>query len=410
MPRIPPELCTRCKGYRLLCGLPSCPILDRLRSQARSLERARWSREVQGSTPPSILVGERGYPGVRLYYMVPPGVAGPEAQRYEDPLGWRSSRTPLGSIVRLRSELVAGVLRADARRPHELLYQREIGPAALSERPVDSFLELARLPVPRVSFDGYTKPVGPTAPARRVEVEGNPRLEKPVERAIWEDEKAEVMAWELFNRGVNVYTIQRALSIGFLGRLRARRLVPTRWAITAVDEMLSRRLRRLLKTAPEIGGVEVYFSEYLHNRFLIILKPGPGWMEWIEIWHPHTVWTPGAGGPVASVVREDPLGRKNMEDGGFSAAKLPVLEHLYSRGRRADVIIVREVLPQYYAPVGNWHIRETVKHALAQKPLAKNPQPGELDALASKLIGEWGLAKRISQLMKPRKTLESYMD
>ncbi len=64
MPRIPPELCTRCKGYRLLCGLPSCPILDRLRSQARSLERAGWSQELHGSTPPSILVGERGYPGV----------------------------------------------------------------------------------------------------------------------------------------------------------------------------------------------------------------------------------------------------------------------------------------------------------------------------------------------------------
>nr|WP_256205084.1 hypothetical protein [Aeropyrum camini] len=62
-----------------------------------------------------------------------------------------------------------------------------------------------------------------------------------------------------------------------------------------------------------------------------------------------------------------------MEDGGFSAAKLPVLEHLYSRGRRADVIIVREVLPQYYAPVGNWHIRETVKHALSQNRSPETP-------------------------------------
>lgn len=408
MPRIPPELCTRCKGYKLLCGLPSCPILDRLRSQARSLQRAGWSRDLEGSTPPSILVGERGYPRIRLYYMVPPTVSGPHARQYDDPVGWRAGRTPLSVIVKLRSELVSGALQVDARSHYDRLYELEITPAALSNSPVYSHVELSRLPVPRLHFDGQTKPLGPTAPASRVVVEDSPRLHPRVERSFWDDEKADVLAWELYRSGVDVYTIQRALSLGGLGRKYRRRLVPTRWAITAIDEILSRRLRSQIRGMTSLSRTEVYYSEYLHNRFLIILMPGSGWLEWIEVWHPHTIWTSGSRTPIVSRVDEDPLGRKSMEDGGFSAAKLPILEHLASRGRKGDVVIVREILPQYYAPVGNWHIRETVRHAISKHPIAVDPTSEELETLASRLIDEWPAAKAASRLLKPRKTLEDF--
>ncbi len=41
-------------------------------------------------------------------------------------------------------------------------------------------------------------------------------------------------------------------------------------------------------------------------------------------------------------------------DGGYHAARLAVLEHLYKRGMRASIIVVREITPRYYASVGNW--------------------------------------------------------
>jgi hypothetical protein len=409
LPRIPPELCTRCKGYRRLCGLPTCPILDRLRSQAQALARAGWGRRVEGSSPPSALVGEHGYPKVNVYFMVPPGVWGPEARGFEDPRGWASRRTPLDVIVRLRSQLVGGSIRLDAKRPHEELYQREVGLAALSEKPVDSEVELEKTPVPRVRFDGYTKPLGPTAPARRVVVSDNPSAPKPLERAIWDDVKAEVAVRELYEKGVDVYTLQRALSLGFLGRISRRRLVPTRWAITAVDEILSRSHRERIRGAPEVSSVEVYYGEYLGNRFLVILKPGPGWIEWVEAWHPGGVWTRHAASITLWRVTEDPLGRRSEEDGGFSAAKQAVLEHLERRGRRADAIIVREILPEYYAPVGNWHIKETVRRALSEPPILKDPTGPELEEEASKLISSWGLIKRRVTLLRRRITLEDYM-
>ncbi len=410
MPRIPPELCTRCKGYRRLCGLPSCPILDRLRSQVQALSRAGWDKRVEGSSPPSALVGEFGYPRVNMYYMVPPGVWGSEARRFEDPRGWASSRTPLDVIVRLRSQLIAASVKVDVKRPYEKLYESEVGLAPLSTRPVDSEVELEKRPVPRVTFNGETKPVGPTAPARSVKVSGNPSLPRFLERIIWDDVKASEAIRELYDAGVNIYTIQRALSLGFLGRLGRRRLVPTRWAITAVDEVLSASHRERLRSAEEVGSVEVYHSEYLGNRFLIILKPGPGWVEWVEAWHPGGLWTPYASRPTVWRVLEDPRGRRDADDGGFSAAKQAVLEALERRGRVADVIIVREITPSYYAPVGNWHIKETVKKAIEKGPILKNPREDELEEAAASLIEAWDHLKSRITLLKPRITLESFMD
>ncbi len=369
MKRIPPELCARCKGYKRLCGLPRCPILDVFQGQIRAVSRARGTR-VDGASPPGILVGEHGYPRVSLYYMVPPGLYGEEARYRDAPTLWAQRREPLARIISLRSELVSARLRADARNPLSL-YEREIGLAAVSQEPVDSEALLAKPPVPRLSFDGVSKPRGPAAPAVEVKVTGSPVLPRKAEKIIWDDAPAVEAVRELYRSGVDVYTIQKMMSVGFLGRIRARRLVPTRWAITAVDEIIARTLRGSLRGRPPISEAEVYHASYLGNEFTVILLPGHGTLEWIEAWEPMTVWTRHARRMIVWRVEEDPLGRKTAEDGGFSAAKLPVLEHLAGRGRTADAVILRVIKPTYYAPVGNWHIRETVGHALEKGPVAR---------------------------------------
>ncbi len=366
MPAIPPELCARCKGYKLLCGLPYCPILEKFRAQVGALQLVS-GREVEGATPPSALVGESGYPKVSLYFMVPPGKRGEEAAYHDAPARWAQRSEPLSRIVALRGSMVSGFQRIDVHEPWRL-YETELGLAVVSDRPVDSEVVLRSPPIPRLKFDGITKPVGPRAPAERVIIGSSPKLPRPVEKAIWDDAYAEEAMWELYRKGVDVYKIQDLLSLGFLGRLRGRKVVPTRWAITAVDDTLSRALRGILRDAPEVDGVEVYTHEYLGNKFLVALMPGEGTFEWIEIWHPMSVWASTSSTPVVWVVREDPLGRTSAMDGGFSAARLAVLESLASTRRKADVLIVREVLPSYYAPVGNWHIRESVRTAMSKGP------------------------------------------
>jgi len=277
---------------------------------------------------------------------------------------------------------------------------------------VDSELILKAPPVPTLRFDGVTKPVGPRAPVERIVISGSPKLRAPVEKIIWDDAKAEEAIWELYRSGVDVYKIQDLLSLGFLGRLRGRKMVPTRWAITAVDDSLSRMLREQIRDSEEISEIRVYTHEYLGNRFLVALLPGEGSFEWIEIWHPMSVWASAASKPILWVVREDPLGRATAMDGGFSAARLAVLEHLASIRRRADALIVREILPTYYAPVGNWHIRESVRLALSKRPETVNSK----EELAS-FISRWLKAdpsyvfqsSYLLSLIKRQRKLTEYM-
>ncbi len=406
--KIPPELCARCKGYKRLCSLPKCPILEAFQAQVRAYIKLR-GLEAQGSTPPSVIVGEYGYPEVSLYYMVPPEVYGDEARVYDDPVGWSESRVSLGDIIKFRGELLSARLAVRVDRP-ETLYEREVGLAGLSEKPVDSEVHLEKMPIPSLKFDGITKPIGPRAPARLIKVTGNASLNPSVEKILWDDFKASEAIVELYNRGVNVYTLQRLLSLGFLGKKPRRRIVPTRWAITAVDDTISRGLREKLKGAREIEDTRVYYNEYLGNKFLVVVKPGAGRFEWLEIWQPRSFWVKSVGEPIVWRVYEDSRGNVSSMDGGFSAARLAALEWLASRGRRADVVIVREITPNYYAPLGNWHIRETVRRAFTRQPLAVNPNMGELLTLLGEKVNYDPNSLFLKlRILKAEKTLEDYL-
>lgn len=404
---IPPELCTRCKGYKRLCGLPRCPILESFQAQVRVYMRLRGP-QASGSTPPATIVGEYGYPKVKIYYMIPVDVHGDQARIYEDPVTWASNRLGIAEILRYRSELLSASLEVPVDKP-EILYEGEIGLAGVSEKPVDSEAELERIPIPNLKFDGITKPLGPRAPAKRIRVSGNPKLNPVVDRIIWDDVKAVEAVKILYESKVDIYVIQRLLSLGFLGKRVRRKLVPTRWSITAVDDMVSRTLREKLRGKPMVADTRVFYEEYLGNRFLIIVKPGSGFFEWIEVWQPRSFWVKEASKPIVWRVEENPLGEVSSLDGGFSAARLAVLERLAEEGRRADVIIIREITPAYYAPLGNWHIRETVRRAVRKQPEIVNPTLGELIELLEARINydAYDLIAK-SKLIKERVGLDTY--
>ncbi|AEM39213.1 protein of unknown function DUF650 [Pyrolobus fumarii 1A] len=366
--KVPAALCARCKGYKRLCGLPQCPILARFRAQVFAVAKITSGDVVEGDTPPSLVVGEEGYPRVPVLYQVPPGEQGDSAKWHDDPVDWAGKRVKLDVILELRSRLVGGVERLDVRQPW-VLYEKEIGLAAVSETPVSSEVLLARRPVPRLVFDGMTAPQGPAAPAREIRVTGNPKPPRKIEKLVFDDAPAADGVWEAYRAGVDYYALIRAFSAGFIGRLRSRRLVPTRWAITAVDSIIGSRLRSLIATGNELGQVELYKAYYLGNRFIVILAPGPLRVEMIEVWHPSTPWV-RSGGPVAIRVWERPSGQPSEMDGGFMAARLAILEALAARRRKGYALVIREILPEYYAPVGNWHIRETLRRALQGKPQA----------------------------------------
>jgi len=413
--RVDPALCAKCKGSRRLCGRPVCPIAKRI-FEGSKVAPLLGRSELQAATPPSALVGEYGYPVVRLGPIAAP-VQGEGAARYEDYKGWWG-QLGLEDIIALRASTVYSrfELRVKEARESGSKLLEATREAALSVKPVDAEFRYAKPPRPRLTFDGIITPVGLGGMLRELKVVENPVVPRRVDQLVedW-DAKARDAAFELYRAGADNYYISRLLSLGMLGERARRRFVPTRWAITAVDKMLGDMLLGKVKTFPEYPALEVRYAEYLGNRYLLVLVPGPWTFELLEVWLPRSVWVRSTE-PYISVNYElfDGKARNPEVDGGYYAIRLPVLEYLSRVGKQATIVAVREVTPSYYAPVGSWQIRESVRHALSSPPVALPQDANELlreissrlETSVEKLLA-W--SRVLKRLFRPDSKLDAFV-
>ncbi|MEM1570918.1 MAG: Nre family DNA repair protein [Pyrobaculum sp.] len=393
------DICVKCRGGRYLCGLSYCPLLVR---QAAAPFRQPPPKELYGSSPPSVFVGRVGYPKVRLYPSSPPEVG--DTTPYENPGEWLHMSLERFLAMRLSLYRGAVVLRVeDAARPPRLLQDVQL--LALSQRPVEVYLQF-RKPPRGVYFSEYSPPMGPSAPAERVEVEGTPALPRAAEKAYSDvDLKAAEAVVELYRHGLEVAYISRALSVGALGG-RRRRLVPTRWAITAVDKIVSDHLVEKVKDYPEVDGYYLYARRTVGNLFIAILAPSKWAYEWGEAFEPHTVWNPG-GSVEMELDYELYGGRRDYPGigGCYYAARLATAEALMRMRRQAAAILWREVYTGFTTPTGVWWVRENVRAMYKDEPARFDTLEEALEAASYLLkipLERWLTKSRIVHLLKNR--------
>ncbi|HXV47148.1 MAG TPA: hypothetical protein VD736_10805, partial [Nitrososphaera sp.] len=161
--------------------------------------------------------------------------------------------------------------------------------------------------------------------------------------------------------------IHKVLSVGMLGLKKNRKLVPTRWSISATDDTISSRLTKENEANPSIDLFEVTQYSHLANYYSVILIPDEVWsFEMIESWFT------GSGQLATGSDYEDARGLDHYPTiaGAYFAARLAVAEHLARRRRKAAALALREIHPEYVMPLGVWQIREGVREAL-KKPAQK---------------------------------------
>jgi len=54
--------------------------------------------------------------------------------------------------------------------------------------------------------------------------------------------------------------------------------------------------------------------------------------------------------------------------GGYYAIRLPLTEYLFNIKRQATTLVFREILPEYYAPLGVGIVREAARRAFQNRP------------------------------------------
>ncbi len=359
------SLCLKCKG-KLLCGLNYCPLLRRQETHKKILTKTKDS--FTGSSPPSAFVSWTNYPKIAIAPLTPPAIQ-ENTEFLDSSEQWFG--LPAQQIIDFRESLVRPYKKFDAysaQNPsYELMQIQEIN---MAEKSTSLEINLSTRLKTQLDFYESTAPLGPVGIMKSFSLQENPRISPKIEKATSDtDALSSTTMYELYNH-FTPSTIYKVLSVGLLGVQRNRRLVPTRWAITAVDQNLSKQNIEKIKEFSCLDNYRLYHSSYLGNYFYILLLPDTWAFEQMEQWQPNTIWTEGNTTVMAD--SEPYKGRTSYPtntEGAYFASRLSITEHLLREKKQASAIVFRTISDEYKQPLGVWVIRETVKDALLKPPL-----------------------------------------
>lgn len=371
--RPPAEICVMCKGTKRLCGLPYCPIMNKINVQLKL--KSRMKESFFGPSH-EVFVSSHNYPSVSY---------GPMGGLEEKIVPTKELYgLPYDRIIEIRSATVSGRRFTTVSKRME----NEMRDVALSRKAVDVEMQFTKTPSPKVVFSSVVQPMGPSAPLRRFRQAENPKIPRRVDSVVDEGLKATEAVSLLWDRGYDNYYLTNIFATGAFGTHQKKKMVPTRWSITAMDDTLGKEMMKKVREFREISDILLFSNDYLHNHFEVLLIPG-GWeFENFEAWSPKSVWAEGSRDAVVTEEYEPFGGRWRYADkqaGGYYASRFGVLEYLYRVRRQARAIVFREVGSGYSVPVGVWEVRENVRHAMMKRPQIFSTLKDAFDELKTRL-------------------------
>ncbi len=319
------------------------------------------SDSISGSSPPSIFVGSYGYPNVGVGPMLPP-IHG-NTTLLDSPEHWLGKT--LEDIVNFRLSLVRGTQKLPIENTQGRFIEN-LHEVAMSSHSIDADLQFHKATLPVTTIDGESAPFGPVGDIKSAKFFGT-RSDKSIERVYYDhDLKAQDAVLTLYNKGVDISKIQKCFSVGMLGK--KRKLVPTKWSITATDDIISKSLVSEILEFDLIDSCRVFSHDHLGNMFSVILFPHRWLFEMQEAWHDENKIGFGFDSEDARGIDHPPA-----IAGAYFAAKLGVSEYLVLKKLQAAVLVLREIRPEYAVPVGVWQIREAIRAAMKKEPyIAQN--------------------------------------
>jgi DNA repair protein NreA len=327
-------------------------------------------KELSGASPPSIFVGHHGYPKIKVGPMIPP-LHG-DTTIFDSPEKWLGKN--IEEIANYRLSLVRGVYNTDVHKTFGRQIE-SLQELAMTNRSTESEIVFEKVPIrdieqkKNLGFDtDASSPYGLVAPLKTFKTSSSLSVDKRLENAFYDkDLIAKESIINLYHQGVEISKINRILSMGMLGVQKKRKLVPTRWSISATDDIISTNLTKEIENNSSIELFEVYQYHHLGNYYSIILIPYNSW-----IFEMQEGWIDNNGNIAMGIDYENEVKLNHHPSiaGAFFAARVSVSEHLNKIKRKAAVLILREIHPDYLMPVGVWQVREGLREAL-KSPITK---------------------------------------
>ena len=321
-------------------------------------------------SPPSVFIGSKlKYPEMNV------GILSPlekeeEAWIYDDAKFWAENNLSIEDVLKLRGSLLNSRFKSNALSPRMTNKFVDIAQEiAIASKPVELEIELKN----KINLDNKPDRVltqhGLSAGLKSAKISSNVKVDQKVDKIINDEIKANEGIQFLYKNHFDEYTLSKILSVGVMGLKKNKRLVPTRWSITATDDSIGKFLLEKIRTYKWIENYELFFGEFLGNQYLIMLFPNVFSYELFELYFPGSSWNPSTE-IKASTDYENFYGRRDYASncaGGYYASRLPILEYLEKIKKQANILVIRIETPSYWAGLGVWVVRESVRKALENK-------------------------------------------
>ena len=157
------------------------------------------SKEIQGSSPPSVFVGTYGYPKVSVGPMLPP-VHG-DTSILDMPEKWIGKS--LEEIVNFRLNLIRGIKNISATQC-EGRYIEDLQEMTMALNPTDTEIEFVKPTFPVTSVDEQSAPFGPLGKIKNAKFSST-NADNSIEKVYYDhDLKADDAVMQLYNSGIDI--------------------------------------------------------------------------------------------------------------------------------------------------------------------------------------------------------------
>jgi hypothetical protein len=232
------------------------------------LTKVKKISNFSGSSPPEIFVGSWSYPNVYS------GILSPEehgnTESYSSPEIWHKDKLTIPEIMNFRKKLIYGRNRAHIKDKTSRNFQQAFNEIAMSYSSVSAEYKLKKPITKNQENDSYTPLISKAGEIESVKLQENTKIKEKVDYLVNDGEiKSKQGILELYKSKIPNRSIIKILSAGLLGLKNNRKLVPTRWSITAVDDTISKDKLSRIKQFPIINEFQLFHSYFL--KMVLIL-------------------------------------------------------------------------------------------------------------------------------------------
>ncbi|MDR3292001.1 MAG: Nre family DNA repair protein [Methanobrevibacter sp.] len=367
------------------------------------MKSVKVGKDLEGSTPPSVFIGRWNYPKVYVGPMMVPEHG--DTAIVDSPESWISEGKTQEDIIKYRLNLVRGKQLLAINDLNNPLIEK-LQDISLSSKSIDSEAKFRKIPHGNMLSEDNT-PHGPSAVIEKFDID-SVRWDSQLEKTYYDtDLKASEALMNLHDKDVPFSRFQKALSVGAIGTGKKRKLVPTRWSITACDSTIANNLLKMVKHYSILDTYRVYEFQSLKNYYAIILLP----MEWQYEWMEAFIQILGKEEMIFSDYETNKNKTEYSTVGGcYYTCKMSILDYLNKEKIQSATIVLREAYDGY-VPLGVFNVRENVKYAMEGEYTEFETLKQSLEYLKSKLkIPIYKYVKKSSLLKELLKSKQTTLD